>query len=156
MTSGLGWFKSGKNDKIDIFLLWNRILLFEYFTHMKNVIFWDTSSWCSSKIEFLEGGSKAAIVDYECPLTLYQIFSYIYMMYLKRSHFSCRQRIQTAKFFFVFEKTDKNSIFYFALFHIGALCSKTLGCLRQALEWWYQNFVCIFPNITFYMILNLA
>ena len=45
----------------------NRILLFEYFAYIKNVIFWATSSWCSSKIVYLEGGSKAAIVAYERP-----------------------------------------------------------------------------------------
>ena len=45
----------------------NRILLFEYLAYIKNVIFWATSSWCSSKIEYLEGGSKAAIVAYKRP-----------------------------------------------------------------------------------------
>ena len=79
-----------QNRKFNIFQFFqkqNRILLFEYFTYIKNVIFWGTSSWCSSKVEFLEGGSKAAIVAYDGPLTLYQILSYINMMYLKRSHF---------------------------------------------------------------------
>ena len=58
------------NQKIQFFQFFqkqNRILLFEYLAYIKNVIFWATSSWCSSKIEYLEGGSKAAIVAYECP-----------------------------------------------------------------------------------------
>ena len=57
-------------QKIDFFQFFqkqNRILLFEYFTYMKNLIFWATSSWCSSKIEFIERGSKAGIVAYERP-----------------------------------------------------------------------------------------
>ena len=78
------------------------------------------------------------------------------MMYLKRSHFLCRQSIQTAKLYFVFEKTLKNQIFCSAVFHIGVLCSKTLGRFRQALEWLYQKNFCIFPNIIFQKILNLA
>ena len=99
--------QNGKFNFFQFFQNQNRILLFEYFTYIKNVIFWGISSWCSSKIELLEGGSKAAIVAYERPLTLYQILSYINMMYLKRSHFLCRQSIQTAKFYFVFEKAKK-------------------------------------------------
>ena len=62
---------NGAKQKIQFFFQFfqkqNRILLFEYFTYMKNLIFWATSSWCSSKIEFLERGSKAAIVAYERP-----------------------------------------------------------------------------------------
>ena len=61
---------NGAKQKIQFFQFFqkqNRILLFEYFTYMKNLIFWATSSWCSSKIEFLERGSKAAIVAYERP-----------------------------------------------------------------------------------------
>ena len=110
----VGWFKSGKNDKIDYLLLFrpdsesfgkwclekcknffdtttlmpalsvptfyyithlcemeqngkfnffqffqnqNRILLFEYFTYIKNVIFWGTSCWCSSKFDIVWGGA---------------------------------------------------------------------------------------------------
>ena len=62
---------NGAKQKIHFFQFFqkqNIILLFEYFTYMKNVIFWGISSWCSSKIELLEGGSKAAIVAYERPL----------------------------------------------------------------------------------------
>ena len=61
---------NGAKQKIQFFQFFqkqNRILLCEYFIYIKNVIIWGTSSWCSSKIEFLEGGSKAAIVAYECP-----------------------------------------------------------------------------------------
>ena len=42
-------------QKIEFFVVFqkeNRILLFEYFVYMKNVIFWGTLSWCSSKIGF--------------------------------------------------------------------------------------------------------
>ena len=56
----------------------------------------------------------------------------------------------------MFEKTEKKSIFCFPLVNIGALCSKTLGHFRQALEWSYQKNFCIFPNIIFQKILNLA
>ena len=91
---------NGAKQKIHFFQFFqkqNIILLFEYFTYIKNVIFWGILRWCSSKIELLEGGSKAAIVAYEHPLTLYQILSYINMMYLKRSHFSQRIQIQKKK-----------------------------------------------------------
>ena len=50
----------------------------------------------------------------------------------------------------------KNWIFCFAPFHIGALCSKTLEHFWQALEWSNQKIFCIFPNIIFQKILNLA
>ena len=101
---------NGAKQKIQFFQLFqkqNRILLCEYFIYIKNVIIWGTSSWCSSKIEFLEGGSKVAIVAYECPFKLHQILSYINMMYLKWSHFLCRKSIQTAKFHSVFKKLKK-------------------------------------------------
>ena len=90
----------GAKRKIHFFQFFQKkeiILLFEYFTYIKNVIFWGILRWCSSKIELLEGGSKAAIVAYECPLMKYQILSYINMMYLKRSHFSQRIQIQKKK-----------------------------------------------------------
>ena len=110
----VGWFKSGKNDKLDILLLFrpdsesfgkwclekckkffdtttlmpaesvptfyyithlceiqqnrkfdffqffqkqNWILLFEYLAYIKNVIFWGTSCWCSSKFAIVWGGT---------------------------------------------------------------------------------------------------
>ena len=53
-------------------------------------------------------------------------------------------------------KSIQTAKFYFALIHIGALCSKTLGHFWQALEWSYQKNFCIFPNIIFQKILNLA
>ena len=61
-----------------------------------------------------------------------------------------------SKILFCFWKTEKNQIFCSAVYHIGALCSKTLGHFRQALEWSYQKNFCIFPNIIFQKILNLA
>ena len=100
--------QNGKFFFFQFFRKQNIILLFEYSTYIKNLIFWGILRWCSSKIELLEGGSKAAIVAYECPLKLYQSLSYINMMYLKRSHFLCRWSIQTAKFYFVIEKLEKN------------------------------------------------
>ena len=77
----------------------NRILPFENFFYIKNAVFWATLSWCSSKIELLEGVLKSCDCRLWVPLTLYQILSYINMMYLKRSHFLCRQSIQTEKFY---------------------------------------------------------
>ena len=91
-----------------IFKKINRILLFEYFVYIKNVIFWATLSWSSTKIELLNGGLKSCNCSLGAPLTLYQILSYINMIYLKKSHFIRRIRIQTAKLYFVFEKTKKN------------------------------------------------
>ena len=110
-------------------------------------------------------GSRGGLKNCDCslwaPLTLFQILSNINMMYLKRSHFLCRQSIQTAKFYFslnfFFEKNKKKSIFCFDLIHIGALCSTSLGCFRQVLEWTYQKKnLSIFLYIIFQKILNLA
>ena len=129
---------------------------FESYGFIKNVIFWGISCWCSSKFDIVWGGTHKLQSQLLSPPLETQFLSYINMMYLKRSHFLCRWSIQTAKFNFVFEKTKKKSIFCFALIHIGALCSKTLEHFWQALEWSYQKNFCIFPNIIFQKILNLA
>ena len=45
-----------QNRKFNFFQFFqkqNKIFLFEYFTYIKNVIFWGTSCWCSSKFEWL-------------------------------------------------------------------------------------------------------
>ena len=101
---------NGAKQKIQFFQFFqkqNRILLFEYFVYIKNVIFWATLSWCSSKIELLEEELKSCDCSLWAPLILFQILSSINIMYLKRSHFLCRQSIQTAKFYFLFEKLQK-------------------------------------------------
>ena len=99
--------QNGKFNFFQFFQNQNRILLYEYFTYIKNVIFWGISSWFSSKIELLEGGSKAAIVAYERPLTLYQILSYINMMYLKRSHFYVGKVFKQQNSFLFLKKLKK-------------------------------------------------
>ena len=48
------------------------------------------------------------------------------MMYLKRTHFSCRIKIPKKKIYFLNEKMEKSRIVLVAPFHIAALYSKTL------------------------------
>ena len=52
---------NGEKQKIQFFFQFfqkqNRILLFEYFAYIKNVIFWGTSCWCSSNFDTVWGGT---------------------------------------------------------------------------------------------------
>ena len=104
-------------QKIDFFQSFpkqNRILLFEYFAYMKNVIFWGTSSWCSSKIEFLEGGSKAAIAAYECPSNSIKFWATSTWCTSKDHIFHVLIGFKLQKYV-IFLKKWKNWIFCFAL-----------------------------------------
>ena len=67
-----------------------RVLLFEYFTHIKNVIFWGTSCWCSSKFDIVWGGAHKLQSQLLIPLLEAQFLTYINLIYLKRSHFLWR------------------------------------------------------------------
>ena len=51
--------QNGKFFFFQFFQKKNIILLFEYFTYIKNVIFWGTSCWCSSKFE-------GSLISYNC------------------------------------------------------------------------------------------
>ena len=100
-----------QNRKFNFFQFFqkqNRILLLEYFTYIKNVIFWGTSCSCSSKYDIVWGGAHKLQSQLLSPPQQTQFLSYINLMHLKRWHFLCMQSIQTAKFYFVFEKTEKN------------------------------------------------
>ena len=126
-------------QKIDIFQSFpkqNRFLLFEYFAYMKKVIFWATSSWCSSKIEFLEGGSKAATVAYECPSYFIKFWATLAWC-TSKDHIFYVDKVFKQQILFHFWKNWKNWIFCFAPFHIGVLCSKTLGRFRKSIGWLY-------------------
>ena len=82
--------------------------------------------------------------------------SYTNILYLKRTHFWCEIEIFENCTRSYNKRIEKNWIFPKAQFHIGVLCSKTLGRFRQSLKWSYQKNFCIFPNIIFQKILNLA
>ena len=82
--------QNGKFNLFQFFQKQNRILLLKYFTYMKNVIFWGTSCWCSSKFDIVWGGAHKLQSQLLSPPLEAQFLSYINMMYLKRSHFLCR------------------------------------------------------------------
>ena len=84
---------NGAKQKIHFFQFFqkqNIILLFEYFTYIKNVIFWGTSCWCSSKFDIVWGGAHKLQLQLLSPPLEVQFLSYINLIYLKRSHFLCR------------------------------------------------------------------
>ena len=84
---------NGAKQKIHFFQFFqkqNIILLFEYFTYIKNVIFWGTSSWCSSKLDIVWRGAHKLQSQLLSPPLKTQFLSYTNLMYLKWSHFLCR------------------------------------------------------------------
>ena len=85
------WIRA--NQKIDFskfFQKPHRIFLFNYFTFIKNVIFWGASCWCSSKFDVVWGGAHKLQLQLLSPPLEVQFLSYINLIYLKRSHFLCR------------------------------------------------------------------
>ena len=83
--------KMGLGRKFKFFPIFHyKTMLFSFESEfsVKNVIFWGTSCWCSSKIKKYGG----VLISYNCslwaPRQLLKFLSYINMMYLKRSHFS--------------------------------------------------------------------
>ena len=84
---------NGAKRKIQFFQFFqkeNIILLFEYFTYIKNLIFWGTSCWCSSRFDIVWGGALKLQSQLLSPPLEVQFLSYINLIYLKRSHFLCR------------------------------------------------------------------
>ena len=79
-----------QNGKFNFFQKQKRVLLFEYFTYIKNVIFWGTSCWCSSKFDIVWGGAHKLQLQLLSPPLEVQFLGYINFIYLKRSHFLCR------------------------------------------------------------------
>ena len=65
------------------------------------------------------------------PLPIFQFLSYINIIFLKRTNFSHRIRIQEKIAQSYIKNFEKNQIFSFGLFHIGALCSKTLNAISR-------------------------
>ena len=79
--------QNGKFNFFQFFQKQKRVLLFKYFTYIKNVIFWGTSCWCSSKFDIVwEGAHKlqSQLLSHSIEV---QFLSYISLIYLKRSHF---------------------------------------------------------------------
>ena len=116
------------------------------------MIFWATSSWCSLNIEYLDGGSKAAMSAPSSYIKFWATSTWC----TSKDHIFHVGKVFKHQNYILFLKNGRKWIFCFAPFHIGALCSKTLGRFRQSLEWSYQKNFCIFPNIIFQKILNLA
>ena len=65
------------------------------------------------------------------PLPIFQFLSYINIIYLKRTDFSHRIRIQEKIALSYIKNFEKFKFFSFGLFHIGALCSKTLNAISR-------------------------
>ena len=101
---------------------------------MKNMFFRGKFCWCNSKIKRGAGGvfSKFAII---IPLPFSYFLSQINIMYLKRTDFWC-EIDNWKKYTWSFnENFEKKLIFLLALFHIGALCCKTLDGLGRLKKW---------------------
>ena len=79
-----------KNQFLSVFSKKKMIFLFKNFIYIKNVIFWGTSCWCSSKFDIVWGGAHKLQLQLLSPPLEVQFLSYIKLIYLKRSHFSCR------------------------------------------------------------------
>ena len=93
-----------KFDSFQIFYNKTEFFSFQSKFCIKNVFFWYASCSKCSTSKKVEGGFISCKCSLWFPLPISLFLSYYTMIYLKRTHFSCRIQIQMKKVFFMCKK----------------------------------------------------
>ena len=126
------WEKKGNLTFFHFFTL-NYKSFFKFFFYNKNLFFWDIWCWCSSKNKQMVGWLKWPSLPIWPPSQLLTVWA-APTCYTSKEHNLIAQKIFEKLIYSLKWKIEKRRISVFTPFHIGVLCTITLGPFKQALE----------------------